>query len=231
LLLSIDMIITTRGIVLKFTKYRETSIITNIFTEQVGLSSFIVNNVRSAKSKFKPGYFEPLSLVELTAYHHQERDINRLSEIKSLHPLHSLRQNIYKSSIIVFLAEILNKVIIEKDQNLPLFNFVFNALRDFDQVAENNNFHLQFLLQLTSHLGFSVRNHEDFVNESNNQRFYQEPQHLNLLKSLERTAFNSHITIDTQTRAIILNDIIFYYQQHLGIRKLKSLEVLSTIFR
>ena len=225
------MIIKTRGIVLKFTKYRETSIITNIFTEEVGLSSFIVNNVRSAKSKFKPGYFEPLSLVEITCYHQQERDINRITEIKSLAPLHSLRQNIYKSSIVVFLAEVLNKVIIETDKNEPLFNFLNNALLEFDAVNQNNNFHLQFLLKLSTYLGFSVENTDDFVNDSNNQGFYQDPQNINLLKSLTRTSFDTTVEVDTKTRSVILNDIIFYYQQHLGISKLKSLEVLSVIFR
>jgi DNA repair protein RecO (recombination protein O) len=225
------MIITTRGIVLRFTKYRETSIITNIYTEEVGLSSFIVNNVRSAKGKFKPSYFEPLSLVEITGYHHQERDINRLNEIKALAPMHSLRQNIYKSSIIVFLAEILNKVIIEKDKNEALFRYLFNALMDFESMPENNNFHLQFLLKLSRYLGFSVENPDDFINESNNQRFYLEPVNATLLDSLINSSLDSPINLDSQKRSIILNDIIFYYQQHLGISKLKSLEVLGTIFR
>ena len=225
------MIITTRGIVLRFTKYRETSIITDIFTEEVGVSTFIVNSVRSAKGKFKPSYFEPLSLIELTGYHQQDREINRLSEVKSMAPLHSLRQDIHKSSIVVFLTEILNKVIIEKDQNTPLFNFIYNALLTFEGQAENNNFHLQFLLKLTKHLGFSVENPEDFVSESNNKRFYDNRQNLDLLTNLSQAPFEQHITIDSEKRATILQDIIFYYQQHMGITKLKSLSVLSTIFR
>lgn len=216
---------------LRFTKYRETSIITNIFTEEVGLSTFIVNSVRSAKGKFKPSYFEPLSLVELTGYHHQDREINRLSEIKSLAPLHSLRQDIYKSSIIIFLAEILNKVIIEKDQNTPLFSFISEALLIFEEQPENNNFHLQFLLKLTKHLGFSVENPEDFVNESNNKRFYNEESNLALLAKLSQASFDEGLSLDTEKRAIILQDIIFYYQQHMGITKLKSMAVLNAIFR
>lgn len=224
------MIITTRGIVLRFTRYRETSIITSIFTEEVGVSTFIVNNVRSAKARFKPSYFEPLSLVELTAYHHPDREINRLNEIKSIAPLHSLRQDIYKSSIIVFLAEVLNKVIVEKDRNEALFNFLFKALLAFEAVPGNNNFHLQFLLQLTPYLGFSVENPDDFINESGNQSFYREPLNLDLLKSLTKSALASEITMDNSKRSIILNDIVLYYQHHLGITKLKSLEVLRAIF-
>ena len=225
------MIITTRGIVLKFSKYRETSIITNIFTEEVGVTSYIVNNVRSAKGKFRPGYFEPLSLVEITGYYHPEREVNRLSEIKSLAPLHSLRQDINKSSIIIFLAEILNKVIIERDKNEALFSYIFNALRTFDAVSENNSFHLQFLLQLSPYLGFSVENPEDFINESTNRKFYADKNNLDFLKTLIRSSFDSPTRVDSSTRSVILQDIVFYYQQHLGISKLKSLEVLNTIFK
>lgn len=225
------MIITTRGIVLKFTKYRETSIITNVFTEEVGVTSLIVNNVRSAKSKFKPGYFEPLSLVEITCYYQPERDINRLNEIKSLAPLHSLRQDIYKSSITVFMAEVLNKVIIERDKNDILFNFIFDALLTFDSIEENNGFHLQFLLHLASYLGFSVENPDDFINESTNGRFYTDKDNLDYLKSLIHSTLSSTIKTDSKTRSIVLQDIVYYYQQHLGVSKLKSLEVLSTIFR
>ena len=36
----------TRGVVFRFTKYGETSIIVNIFTELFGLQSYIVNGVR-----------------------------------------------------------------------------------------------------------------------------------------------------------------------------------------
>ena len=225
------MVITTRGIVLKFTRYRETSIITNIFTEEVGLSTFIVNNVRSAKGKFKPSYFEPLSIIELTGYHHPDREINRLNEIKVLAPMHSLRQDIYKSSIIIFLAEILNKVIIEKDKNPELFNFLYQALTSFERLEENNNFHLQFLLKMAGHLGFSVENQEDFFNESNNQQFYLDAENQDLFRRLNQSPFSKPLRVDPQKRLIILNDIIFYYQQHIGLSKLKSLEVLQTIFR
>ena len=225
------MIITTRGIILKFTKFRETSIITSVFTGEEGVTSLIVNNVRSAKAKFKPGYFEPLSLVEITCYYHPDREVNRLNEIKSLAPLHSLRQDIYKSSIIVFLTEILNKVIIERDKNEPLFRFIFNALLTFDSIEENNGFHLQFLLKLTTFLGFSVENPEDFINESTQSNFYSKSENLEYLKYLMQTPLDTTIKTDSKTRSMVLQDIVYYYQQHMGVPKLKSLEVLSTIFR
>ncbi|HRG80676.1 MAG TPA: recombination protein O N-terminal domain-containing protein, partial [Cyclobacteriaceae bacterium] len=43
----------TKGVVFRFTKYGETSIIVNIFTELFGLQSYIVNGVRSSSKKSK----------------------------------------------------------------------------------------------------------------------------------------------------------------------------------
>ena len=200
---------------MKVTKYRETSLIVKIFTEEKGVTAFIVNNVRSAKSRFKPSYFEPLSLIELVGYYHQDRDINRVNEIKSASPLHSIRQDIYKSSIMMFLSEILNKTIIEQDQNTALFNFLFDGLIAFEKTAQNNNFHLQLLLQLTAYLGFGMNNTQDFVTESPNKTFYDDDDHEALLQNLLNADFETNIIIKNECRATILSDIIFYYQKHI----------------
>ncbi len=45
------MITKTRGLFLSHIKYGETSIICKIFTESLGLQSFIVNGIRKSKSK------------------------------------------------------------------------------------------------------------------------------------------------------------------------------------
>ena len=41
----------TEGIVLNYLKYRDTSIIVRIYTRKYGLQSYIVNGIRSQKSK------------------------------------------------------------------------------------------------------------------------------------------------------------------------------------
>ena len=45
------MITKTRGIVLNYIKYGDTSIICKIYTEQFGLQSYIINGIRNSKSK------------------------------------------------------------------------------------------------------------------------------------------------------------------------------------
>ena len=43
------MLIKTRGIVLSYLKYRESSIIARVYTERLGVQSYVVNSVRKAK--------------------------------------------------------------------------------------------------------------------------------------------------------------------------------------
>jgi DNA repair protein RecO (recombination protein O) len=224
------MIITTRGIVFRFTKYRETSIIANIYTEALGLNSYIVNGVRSAKSKFKIGYFEPLNLIELTAYHQPGRNIERITEIKSAYPIHSIRQDIYKLTISLFLSEVLNKCIIERDRNQPLFSFIYNAIQTLEKIPRNNSFHLQFLLNLASYLGFGIQNPESFVEQCDNDQFYKTPETMLLLRQLLDGNPEEDITISPSQRTTILNDILHYYYSQLEMSNLKSLEVLQAIF-
>jgi DNA repair protein RecO (recombination protein O) len=55
------MDIKTKGIVLHTVKYSETSVIVKIYTEKLGLVSYIVNGVRSAKSTAKASMMRPLT--------------------------------------------------------------------------------------------------------------------------------------------------------------------------
>ena len=225
------MLISTKGIILRVTKYRETSIIVNIYTEELGLNSFIVNSVRSAKAKYKIGYFEALNLVELTAYHRPGRAIDRISEIRAAPPIHNIRQDIYKSTISLFMAEVLNKCITEQDRNEPLFNYLYQAILTLDESNENNSFHLQFLIKLTEYLGFGIYDHDTFVRHTNNLPFYDDPETRRILQKMIEADLAEIPIMTSEQRTNILNDIVYYYYSQLEMPKLKSLEILRTIFK
>ena len=224
------MLITTRGIVFRFTKFRETSIITHIYTEELGLNSYIVNSIRSAKSKFKIAYFEPLSLIDITCYHKDNRDINRITEIKSAHPLHSIRQDIYKSAMSIFIAEVLNKCVIERDKNQELFNFLFNSILLLDKSENNNSFHLQFMIKLAQYLGFGIHNPESLVNQAIDTQFFDNPKNTRLMQMLIEEEISITPKISSENRNMLLTELIHYYRLQMDMPKLKSLEVLQTVF-
>ncbi|HEU5146219.1 MAG TPA: DNA repair protein RecO, partial [Chryseosolibacter sp.] len=108
------MIFKTRGIVFRFTKFQETSIIVTIFTEQFGLQSYIVNGVRSKSSKNKIALYQPLTLLNLVVYHRENANIERIKEISCLHPYRTLATDVRKSTLAIFINELLNKTVKEE---------------------------------------------------------------------------------------------------------------------
>ena len=77
-----EMLIKTRGIVFKSIKYSETSLIVDIYTEEKGLRKYLISGVRSKKAKTSAGLFQVMSLVDLVAYHRDDKDLTRIKAIK-----------------------------------------------------------------------------------------------------------------------------------------------------
>ena len=96
------MILKTRGIVFRFTKFRETSIIVTIFTETFGLQSYIVNGVRSKTAKNRIALYQPLTLLNLVVYHRDNANIERIREISCLYPYRTLMSDVKKSTLAMF---------------------------------------------------------------------------------------------------------------------------------
>ena len=81
----------TLGIVLHTLKYKDTSLIADIYTEVAGRASFMVSIPRSRKAAVKPVLFQPLALVELEADFRPNATIYKVKEAKSLYPFATLR--------------------------------------------------------------------------------------------------------------------------------------------
>ena len=147
----------TRGVVFRFTKYGETSIIVTLFTELFGLQSYIVNGVRSKSGKNKIALFQPLTLLDLVVYHREHANINRIKEVKCLYPYQSIPMDIKKSALAIFLIEVINKTVKEESHAQELCEFFIRSFITLDQMEERaENFHIIFLLKLSRLLGFGA---------------------------------------------------------------------------
>ena len=122
------MLVKTRGIVLSYIKYRESSIIAKVYTEQLGVQSYIINGVRKKGSGSRIALFQPFTLLDMVVYTSQKGGLTRISEYKSAYPFGSIPFDIRKSSILLFLAEIVSKTIKEEEENPQLFNFLYQAI-------------------------------------------------------------------------------------------------------
>ena len=89
----------TLGIVLHTLKYKDTSLIADIYNGVAWQASFMVSIPRSRKAAVKPVLFQPLALVELEADFRPNATIYKVKEAKSLYPFATLPYDPYKSAI------------------------------------------------------------------------------------------------------------------------------------
>lgn len=149
------MLVKTPGIVLHTLKYSETSIVSRIYTREMGLQSYMVNGVRGSKGN-KAALFRPGNILELVSYYKREhKGLQRLKEYNFGVIYQELPFNIIKSSLALFLLEILNKVLKEEDPHPELYDFIEGSLVRLDATkGELGTFHIRFLCLLAMELGF-----------------------------------------------------------------------------
>ncbi len=239
------MLYKTRGIVFHQIKYSETSIITKIYTELFGLQTYIVKGVRKKRAKIKINIFQHLSLVDMVVYHKEKRGIQYLKEIKSCYQFTSIPFDIKKSSIILFINEILYKSIREQEANKELFDFIFNSVKILDMTkGKFSDFHLFFMMQLTKYLGFyPINNYSDEYSIFNLKQgifqktltdsYYISKEISQEFSELLKNSFNNlqYLSTFLNCRKELLEQLIKYYQFHIPeFKYTKSNRVLETVF-
>jgi len=238
------MQVSTRALVFSSLKYAEADLIVTCFTEDYGLKSYLLRGVlKSKRGKLRASLFQPLTLLQLEAFHKDKGTLERISEAKILRPYETLHTEVVKSSVVLFLAEMLKNSIQEEEANPLLFEYIVHALHWLDVHDSIANFPLLFLSQLTTHLGFypdTSEIHKPYFNllEGN---FQKEPigdycvagEAVETLKGFFGINFDALEQKKTtkKQRLEALNLILTYYHLHLqAFRKPKSLLVLNQLF-
>ena len=231
------MLYKTRGVAISYIRYRESSIIAKIYTELFGIQSYIVNGVRSSTSKTnRIALFQPLTLLDLVVYHKGKNDnVHRISEMKCYSPFDTLPYNVVKSSLSLFVTEILGKTLKEEEANEPLFQFIEDSVLYLDAAdAGFENFHIQFLVQLASFLGFGIESLQDLEGELKQHHFPQMADDIELkaTKQLLVQNYGAVIPLDRVRRVSILEKLLFFYKIHMdALGEIRSLEILTEVLR
>jgi DNA repair protein RecO (recombination protein O) len=216
----------TRGIVFRFTRYGETSIIVTIFTEQFGLQTYIVNSVRSKSNKSKMALFQPLTLLDLVVYHKENASILRIKEVKCLHPYQELSSHVHKSTIGMFINEVVNKTVKEESHAGDLCSFLIESLIKLDQMkAGTENFHLIFLVLLSRHLGFGPQQAREILGG----RLLDAQEEI-ILQDLINSDYESQLPITAIQRRNILDTLLHFYAVHIEtFGEMRSVQVLRDV--
>jgi DNA repair protein RecO (recombination protein O) len=216
----------TRGIVFRFTKYAESSIIVTIFTEQFGLQTYIVNSARSKSGKGKIALYQPLTLLELVVYHKENANVLRIKEVKCFHPYQTITNDFRKSTIALFLNEIVNRAVKEQSHTQELSSFLFDSFIALDSLQKNiENFHLIFLIRLSRYLGFGAHQPGEILTP-----FFKDDKEENILTQLLTAEYNTIILITQIQRRNLLDVLLRFYTLHIdSFGEIKSLAVVREL--
>ena len=234
------------GIVLHTIKYGDTSGVAYILTDTYGRRNYLVQGVKSGKGKGnKAALLQPMFLLEFEGIPSHRSQMDRMKDVRLSHPLQHIPFDVRKSTISLFMAEVLYRLIKEVEPNSPLFGFVRASVMALDQMEEGiSNFHLWFLVQLSAFLGFYPGNEYtegdwfDIVEGSFTAGF---PEHavainrpnaalLATLMSAEAEELGT-LRLSRTQRADFLSDMLHYFGYHLdAINKVQSLRILGEIF-
>ncbi|OQA01868.1 MAG: DNA repair protein RecO [Bacteroidetes bacterium ADurb.Bin408] len=240
------MLVSTRGIVLRHFKYNDNSIICKIYTEELGIRSYMVNGVHSKKSSGKLALFQPLTLLDMVVYNNEKLQLQRIKEVVCSEALKQIHPHVVKSSMALFVAEVLLKTIREEEPNVPLFNFTVHFIRELDKrQAGYADMHLIFLMELTRYLGFYPK--EETFSEGawfdmpEGRFVVRQPLHSSraepilaaLMHRLTQAGYadSGKLGLNGSMRAALLDKLLLYYAIHLeGMGSINTAEVLKMVF-
>jgi DNA repair protein RecO (recombination protein O) len=219
----------TRGIVLKTTFYGDTGVVVQIFTEKFGIQSYLINGVRKPKAKVNLNMLQPLHLLEMVVYFKANTGIQRVKEVQSSPILRSIPYDIIKSTIVMFLNEVLYKSIRQQHTDEHLFDFIYNSIAWFDEAQDASiNFHLAFLLKLSRYLGFApstdIQSHQHYFDLQEGafcsrppvHPYYMDKEDASIFIALFATPMDKldQVSLTKTTRRSILNKILVFYTLH-----------------
>jgi DNA repair protein RecO (recombination protein O) len=157
----------TSAIILKTTKYGETSLVVTAFTELFGVQTYMVNGIRtSKKTGLKASLYQPASVVEMEVYHNEKNTLHRIRECNRKHVFVNILSDVVKNSIAIFMMELLYKLLKQPEQNADLFYFCEDTLLQLDEapVGVAANLPLFFALQLSHFFGFKIDDNYSEIN-------------------------------------------------------------------
>lgn len=238
----------TQAIVVRSTKYDDSALVVQAYTLLFGMRTYMVRGIRRRKGRGMPAaLFQPLSLLDMLVYEKPNRGMQHIKEVKPAHHYVSLPYVMEKSSLLVFINELVYKCIKEESDNPTLFAFLYDSLVYLDSADQGLAlFHIRFMLQFSRYLGFYPANNYhpqqrpyfdmaegQFVQRLPGVQQQIEPPLSALFSQLIAAPDYEHaMVVPKVQRLALLRKCISYYACHVPhFNEMQSLEVLLSIYR
>lgn len=235
----------TSAIILNAKKYSDKAIIVTVYSMQYGRTSYLVYGMNNKKSVFRPAFSQALTLVEIDVVHSSKKDIQTIKDIRIAHPFVGIPVHPVRSSLALFVSEIIYRCLQHAEPDELLYNFLEKSILELDACTNGlANFHLVFLLKLSRYLGFEPNNDDvsekyfDLMNgiftsiQPLHQHFLTD-EYCALFLKIAKCDYQQldSISMNREKRAHLLESIIEFYKLHIpGFKGLNSLSVLQELF-
>lgn len=234
----------TKALVISSLKYGDTSLIVRLYTYEFGLQSYLLKGILGKKKGgVKMGHFQPLTQLEITGNSGREGKLGYLKEVGVAVPYQSLHTDIRKSTVTLFLAEVLGGCLRESEPDPGLFDYLSNAFQWLDHHDQMANFHIRFLIGLSRYLGFYPDlTHKEAPYFDLREGAFLSGSTLNPILEGEILSYFvlflesgfeeiAQIRMNQEKRREMLKVLIQFYEMHVpGFRKPRSIDVFDAIF-
>lgn len=227
-------------------KYGDTSLVAYLLTDIHGRQTYMVQGVKSSKGKGnKASVLQPMFPLEFEGFQTRHSQMHRMKDVRLAFPLQTVPFDVRKSTISLFMAESLYKLIKETEPNATLFDFVRNSVIALDLMTDGvANFHLWFLVRLSAFLGFypaNDRSEGEWFDITDGSFKPLPPQHGvvmnrragNLLGEFMDAGVGviGGIKLTREERRDFLEQLLRYFGYHLeAVDKIQSIQILREVF-
>lgn len=144
-----------RGIVLSSVRHNDSTCIVRVFTESRGTVPFIFFLSRSAKTASRNTVLQPLTQIEFQTRYIPSASLQHMREVRNRVPYGSIPFSPVKSTVALYLSEMLSGALSGEQSNPGLLRFMSESFMWLDRAAESvtGNFHILFTLGVARHTG------------------------------------------------------------------------------
>lgn len=249
------MIAESRIIVLHTIKHGDNGLVLQCYSNNAGRQSLYLRV--SSRNKVNISNIHRLSILDIITYSNGS-SMPTIRELTPVTKLASIRTNIFKNTIAIFLSELLAKSIRESEANLQLFDFLCSSINILEHLNGGEaNFHIHFIVHLSKMLGFMPKDNYSLEMPLFNistakfcegERFFdgkycvvRTTDSLGCFSETESALLHTLLNtraIDTgeirctgELRLSFAKQMIRYLSHHLGMNlEIKSLDVLHEVF-
>ena len=193
----------------------------------------------------KMALFQPMFALEFEGLESAKMELHRFGEVHSGVVLQSTPFDVKKSTIALFMAEVLHRLVKESEANEMLFDFVWGSVEALDAATEGvANFHLWFLSNLCRFLGFSpgteympdawfdiAEGH--FTTSCPPREHRMSQQNALILRDMLEcdVRYLAEVGLNRHQRVDFLDALLAYYAYHLDtIHSVQSIRILQEVF-